>query len=232
VDARRFHDRGLIQSCAKPFQQPFLGLSLRSLVGSRRPHLRLTMRYLGMSLACHGSRLHRRLRYADASHFPRPIFTEVWGTRSGFTILIGVASASSASLVAGAAGVSKEREMSRAEARPSGIQSENGNPRRNIFRPYMSAVLPSASPPAIPVKKSRSATAPPISGKACPSWSSCYSAASQQIHLGVILNVRNRTGYQYFSSKIAAIRGQSDEPILEIPSTLRPKKWLKPPISI
>src|SRR5207302_1467128 len=73
----------------------------------------LTMRYLGMSLG-----MAMVLGYTAAFGTLMPpifrgqFFTDVWGTRSGFTILIGVGVCLLGILVAGAAGVSKEREMS------------------------------------------------------------------------------------------------------------------------
>ncbi len=97
----------------------------------------LTMRYLGMSL---GMAMVLGYTAAFGTLMP-PIFrgqfsTEVLGTHSGFTILIGVGICLLGIFVAGMAGVSKEREMSEEQKRGchQGIQSEKRRPRRHFLR--------------------------------------------------------------------------------------------------
>jgi L-rhamnose-H+ transport protein len=152
-----------------------------------------------------------------------PIFrgqfaSEVLGTRSGLTILTGVVICLLGIVVAGAAGLSKEREMTDQQKRASikefslkkgllvatfsGVMSAcfayglaAGDPIKEITLRHGTAVLWQGLPVLIVV----------LLGGFTTNFIWC-----------VILNIRNRTGYQYFNSGIrSAIPEKSAEPIRE-----------------
>jgi len=179
----------------------------------------LTMRYLGMSL---GMAVALGYTAAFGTLMP-PIFRgqfayEVLGTRSGLTILTGVAICLLGIVVAGAAGLSKEREMTDEQkhasikefslkrgllvATFSGVMSAcfayglaAGDPIKEITLRHGTAVLWQGLPVLIVV----------LLGGFTTNFIWC-----------VILNLRNRTGYQYFNSEIrSTIPERSAEPILE-----------------
>jgi len=179
----------------------------------------LTMRYLGMSL---GMAVALGYTAAFGTLMP-PIFrgqfaTEVLGTRSGLTILSGVVICLLGIVVAGAAGLSKEREMTDQQKRASikefslkkgllvatfsGVMSAcfayglaAGDPIKEITLRHGTAVLWQGLPVLIVV----------LLGGFTTNFIWC-----------VILNIRNRTGYQYFNSGIrSAIPEKSAEPIRE-----------------
>ena len=179
----------------------------------------LTMRYLGMSL---GMAVALGYTAAFGTLMP-PIFrgqfaTEVLGTRSGLTILTGVVICLLGIVVAGAAGLSKEREMTEEQKRASikefslkkgllvatfsGVMSAcfayglaAGDPIKEITLRHGTAVLWQGLPVLIVV----------LLGGFTTNFIWC-----------VILNIRNRTGYQYFISEIRRPNpDKSAEPILE-----------------
>jgi L-rhamnose-H+ transport protein len=179
----------------------------------------LTMRYLGMSL---GMAVALGYTAAFGTLMP-PIFrgqfaSEVLGTRSGLTILTGVVICLLGILVAGAAGLSKEREMTDEQKRASikefslkkgllvatfsGVMSAcfayglaAGDPIKEITLRHGTAVLWQGLPVLIVV----------LLGGFTTNFIWC-----------VILNIRNRTGHQYFSSEIRGANPEkSAEPILE-----------------
>ena len=179
----------------------------------------LTMRYLGMSL---GMAVALGYTAAFGTLMP-PIFrgqfaSEVLGTRSGLTILTGVVICLLGIVVAGAAGLSKEREMTDQQKRASikefslkkgllvatfsGVMSAcfayglaAGDPIKEITLRHGTAVLWQGLPVLIVV----------LLGGFTTNFIWC-----------VILNIRNRTGYQYFNSGIrSAIPEKSAEPIRE-----------------
>jgi L-rhamnose-H+ transport protein len=169
----------------------------------------LTMRYLGMSL---GMAVALGYTAAFGTLMP-PIFrgvfaTQVLGTRSGLVILLGVAVCLLGIAFAGAAGISKERELSEEQKRASikefnlkkglvvatfsGVMSAcfayglaAGDPIKLITVQHGTAVLWQGLPVLVVV----------LAGGFTTNFVWC-----------VILNVRNRTGYQYFNSEI---RGNS-----------------------
>jgi L-rhamnose-H+ transport protein len=179
----------------------------------------LTMRYLGMSL---GMAVALGYTAAFGTLMP-PIFrgqfaSEVLGTHSGLTILTGVVICLLGILVAGAAGLSKEREMTDEQKRASikefslkkgllvatfsGVMSAcfayglaAGDPIKEITLRHGTAVLWQGLPVLIVV----------LLGGFTTNFIWC-----------VILNIRNRTGNQYFSSEIRGANPEkSAEPILE-----------------
>jgi L-rhamnose-H+ transport protein len=165
----------------------------------------LTMRYLGMSL---GMAVALGYTAAFGTLLP-PIFrgvfaSEVLGTHSGQVILVGVAVCLVGIAFAGLAGVSKEREMSEAQKREaikefslkrglmvatfSGIMSScfayglaAGDPIKEITLRHGTATLWQGLPVLVVV----------LAGGFTTNFIWC-----------VILNIRNRTGYQYFNSEI------------------------------
>ncbi len=165
----------------------------------------LTMRYLGMSL---GMAVALGYTAAFGTLMP-PIFrgvfaSQVLGTRSGLIILLGVAVCLLGIAFAGAAGISKERELSEEQKRASikefnlkkglvvatfsGVMSAcfayglaAGDPIKLITVQHGTAVLWQGLPVLVVV----------LAGGFTTNFIWC-----------VILNVRNRTGHQYFNSEI------------------------------
>src|SRR5579863_1970873 len=179
----------------------------------------LTMRYLGMSL---GMAVALGYTAAFGTLVP-PIFrgefaSQVLGTRSGLIILGGVAICLLGIAVAGAAGVSKEREMSDEQKRASikefalkkgllvatfsGVMSAcfayglaAGDPIKAITLQHGTTVLWQGLPVLVVV----------LAGGFTTNFIWC-----------VILNIRNRTGYQYFESRIRGkVPARNEEHILE-----------------
>jgi L-rhamnose-H+ transport protein len=179
----------------------------------------LTMRYLGMSLG-----MAVALGYTAAFGtlmppiFRREFASQVLGTRSGLIILAGVVTCLLGIAFAGAAGISKEREMSDAQKRASikefdlkkgllvatfsGVMSAcfayglaAGDPIKAISLRHGTTVLWQGLPVLVVV----------LAGGFTTNFIWC-----------VILNIRNRTGYQYFKSGIrGTIPERSAEHILE-----------------
>jgi L-rhamnose-H+ transport protein len=179
----------------------------------------LTMRYLGMSL---GMAVALGYTAAFGTLMP-PIFrgefaSQVLGTRSGLIILGGVAVCLLGIACAGAAGVSKEREMSDAQKRASikefdlkkgllvatfsGVMSAcfayglaAGDPIKAISLRHGTTVLWQGLPVLVVV----------LAGGFTTNFIWC-----------VMLNIRNRTGYQYFESEMrGTIPARNQEHILE-----------------
>src|SRR5205814_6621884 len=179
----------------------------------------LTMRYLGMSL---GMAVALGYTAAFGTLMP-PIFrgvfrTEVLGTHSGMVILFGVVVCLTGIAFAGAAGISKEHEMSEEQKRAA---IKEFNLKKGLlvatFSGIMSACFAYGLAAGDPIK------ALSVKFGTSPIWQGL--PALIVVLLGgfttnfawcLILNVRNHTGYQYFSSKIR--EGGPDrrnEPILE-----------------
>ena len=179
----------------------------------------LTMRYLGLSL---GMAVALGYTAAFGTLLP-PIFRgqfakQVLGTHSGLVILAGVAICITGIAFAGAAGISKERELSEEQKRASirefslkrgllvatfcGIMSAcfayglaAGDPIKQITLRHGTRVLWQGLPVLVVV----------LVGGFTTNFIWC-----------MILNIRNRTGYQYFSSKLRGeIPARAAEPILE-----------------
>jgi L-rhamnose-H+ transport protein len=179
----------------------------------------LTMRYLGMSL---GMAVALGYTAAFGTLMP-PIFrgefaTQVLGTRSGVIIRAGVVICLLGIAFAGAAGVSKEREMSDAQKRASikefdlkkgllvatfsGIMSAcfayglaAGDPIKVITVQHGTTGLWQGLPVLVVV----------LAGGFTTNFIWC-----------VILNIQNRTGYQYFNSEIrGTVPQRTEETIIE-----------------
>src|SRR5256885_8223284 len=179
----------------------------------------LTMRYLGMSL---GMAVALGYTAAFGTLMP-PIFrgvvrTEVLGTHSGMVILFGVVVCLTGIAFAGAAGISKEHEMSEEQKRAaikefnlkkgllvatfSGIMSAcfayglaAGDPIKAITLKHGTAGLWQGLPVLVVV----------LAGGFTTNFIWC-----------VILNLRNHSGYQYFQSEIHEdVPKRSEEHILE-----------------
>ncbi|GAC1638406.1 MAG: L-rhamnose/proton symporter RhaT [Candidatus Acidiferrum sp.] len=181
----------------------------------------LTMRYLGMSLG-----MAMVLGYTAAFGTLMPpifrgqFFTEVLGTRSGVTILIGVAICLLGILVAGSAGVSKEREMSEEQKRAA---IKEFNLKKGLlvatFSGVMSACFAYGLAAGDPIKEITLRHGTPVLWQGLPVLVVVLLGGFTTNFIWcVILNLRNRTGYQYFSAKIRGIiPTKADEPILENP---------------
>ena len=182
----------------------------------------LTMRYLGMSL---GMAVALGYTAAFGTLMP-PIFrgqfaSEVLGTTSGLTILGGVGICLLGIVFAGAAGMSKEKEMSEEQKRAS---IKEFNLKKGLlvatFSGVMSACFAYGLAAGDPIK------AITLHHGTSTLWQGLpvlvillLGGFTTNFIWCVILNVRNRTGSQYFSSRIsAAVPARGDEPILENPT--------------
>lgn len=179
----------------------------------------LTMRYLGMSL---GMAVALGYTAAFGTLMP-PIFrgefaSQVLGTRSGLIILAGVAICLLGIAVAGAAGVSKEREMSEEQKRAS---IKEFDLRKGLlvatFSGIMSACFAYGLAAGDPIK------AITVQHGTAPLWQGLpvlvvvlAGGFTTNFIWCVILNIRNRTGYQYFQSEIRReVPQRGEEAILE-----------------
>jgi L-rhamnose-H+ transport protein len=179
----------------------------------------LTMRYLGMSL---GMAVALGYTAAFGTLMP-PIFrgqflSEVLGTPSGLVILGGVAVCMLGIVFAGAAGMSKEKEMSE-EQKKSAIKEFNL--KRGLlvatFSGVMSACFAYGLAAGDPIKKLTLDHGTPTLWQGLPVLVVLLLGGFTTNFIWcVILNLRNRTGYQYFSSEIRGAHvKKSSEPILE-----------------
>jgi L-rhamnose-H+ transport protein len=179
----------------------------------------LTMRYLGMSL---GMAVALGYTAAFGTLMP-PIFrgqfaTEVLATSSGLTILAGVGICLLGIVFAGAAGMSKEKEMSEEQKRAS---IKEFNLKKGLlvatFSGVMSACFAYGLAAGDPIKEITLRHGTPVLWQGLPVLVVVLLGGFTTNFIWcVILNVRNRTGYQYFTSEVrrpAPTRG--DEPILE-----------------
>src|SRR6266849_5345335 len=179
----------------------------------------LTMRYLGMSL---GMAVALGYTAAFGTLMP-PIFrgqfaTEVLGTNSGLTILLGVGICLLGIVFAGMAGISKEKEMSEEQKRAS---IKEFNLKKGLlvatFSGVMSACFAYGLAAGDPVKELTLRHGTPVLWQGLPVLVVVLLGGFTTNFLWcVILNVRNRTGYQYFTSEMRGpVPARSDEPILE-----------------
>jgi L-rhamnose-H+ transport protein len=169
----------------------------------------LTMRYLGMSL---GMAVALGYTAAFGTLMP-PIFrgqfaTEVLGTRSGLTILAGVGICMLGIIFAGIAGVSKETEMSEAQKR---LSIREFNLKRGLlvatFSGVMSACFAYGLAAGDPIKEITVRHGTPALWQGLPVLVVVLLGGfTTNIIWCVVLNVRNGTGYQYFTSEIRATR--------------------------
>jgi len=181
----------------------------------------LTMRYLGMSL---GMAVALGYTAAFGTLMP-PIFrgqfaTEVLGTNSGLMILLGVGICLLGIVFAGMAGISKEKEMSEEQKRAS---IKEFNLKKGLlvatFSGVMSACFAYGLAAGDPVKELTIRHGTPVLWQGLPVLVVVLLGGfTTNIVWCVILNVRNRTGYQYFNSNVRGpVPLRSNEPILENP---------------
>jgi L-rhamnose-H+ transport protein len=179
----------------------------------------LTMRYLGMSL---GMAVALGYTAAFGTLIP-PIFrgqfaTEVLGTRSGIMILFGVAVCLLGIVLAGAAGVSKESELSEAQKRAA---IKEFDLKKGLllatFSGVMSACFAYGLAAGDPIKALTVAHGTPSLWQGLPVLVVLLLGGFTTNFIWCfILNARNRTFYQYFDSQIRSdISSRNAEPILE-----------------
>jgi L-rhamnose-H+ transport protein len=176
----------------------------------------LTMRYLGMSL---GMAIALGYTAAFGTLVP-PIFRgefvqQVLATRSGRVILAGIAVCLIGIAFAGAAGVSKEREMSEERKRET---IKEFNLKRGLlvgtFSGVMSACFAYGLAAGDPIKELTMRHGTPALWQGLPVLVIVLAGGFTTNFIWcLMLNVRNRTGYQYFSS---ALRTQSPAPKQEL----------------
>jgi L-rhamnose-H+ transport protein len=165
----------------------------------------LTMRYLGMSL---GMAVALGYTAAFGTLMP-PIFrgqfaTEVLGTTSGRTILVGVGICLLGIVFAGAAGISKEKEMSDAQERAS---IKEFSLKKGLlvatFSGVMSACFAYGLAAGDPIKEITVRHGTPALWQGLPVLVVVLLGGfTTNVIWCVLLNVRNKTGYQYFTSEI------------------------------
>jgi len=179
----------------------------------------LTMRYLGMSL---GMAMVLGYTAAFGTLMP-PIFrgefsTVVLGTHSGLVILGGVAVCLLGIAFAGSAGISKEREMSTEQKRAS---IKEFDLKKGLlvatFSGVMSACFAYGLAAGDPVKAITIQHGTPILWQGLPVLVVVLAGGFTTNFIWcVILHIRNRTGYQYFSSEIRGkVPARDEEHILE-----------------
>ena len=179
----------------------------------------LTMRYLGMSL---GMAVALGYTAAFGTLMP-PIFrgqfaTEVLGTTSGLTILAGVGICLLGIVFAGAAGMSKEKEMSEEQKRAS---IKEFSLKKGLlvatFSGVMSACFAYGLAAGDPIKAIALRHGTPVLWQGLPVLVVVlFGGFTTNFIWCVILNIRNRTGYQYFTSEVRGpILARNAEPILE-----------------
>src|SRR5437764_11158350 len=179
----------------------------------------LTMRYLGMSL---GMAVALGYTAAFGTLMP-PIFrgefaSQVLGTRSGLIILAGVAICLLGIACAGAAGVSKEREMSDEQKRAS-IREFDLKKGLLVatFSGVMSACFAYGLAAGDPIKGITVQHGTPALWQGLPVLVVLLAGGFTTNFIWcLILNIRNQTGYQYFDSVVRGrLPERSEELILE-----------------
>ena len=180
----------------------------------------LTMRYLGMSL---GMAVALGYTAAFGTLMP-PIFrgvfaSEVLATHSGLIILGGVAFCLLGIAFAGAAGVSKEREMSTEQKRAS---IKEFDLKKGLlvatFSGVMSACFAYGLAAGDPIKAITIQHGTPVLWQGLPVLVIVLAGGFTTNFIWcLILNIRNRTGHQYFQSEIRGkVPARNEEHILEV----------------
>jgi L-rhamnose-H+ transport protein len=179
----------------------------------------LTMRYLGMSL---GMAVALGYTAAFGTLMP-PIFrgvfaSEVLGTRSGLIILLGVAICLLGIAFAGAAGVFKEREMSTEQKR---VSIKEFDLKKGLlvatFSGVMSACFAYGLAAGDPIKAITILHGTLVLWQGLPVLVVVLGGGFTTNFIWcLILNIRNRTGYQYFEAGIRSqVPARNEECILE-----------------
>ena len=111
------------------------------------------------------------------------------------------------------------------------VQLHQGHPRRDVLRHHERLLRLRADGRATRSARPRAPPAPPSSGPACPSWWWCCWAASPPTSSGAsFLNLKNRTGYQYFSSTLRnSPPGAARRPSSKPPWMRPAKRWSSTP---
>ena len=178
----------------------------------------LTMRYLGMSLG-----MAVALGYCAAfGTLMPPIFRgefvdKVLGTHSGIVILIGIFVCLCGIGIAGLAGISKEREMPE-EQKKEAIKEFNLKKGIAVatFSGVMSACFSYGLAAGDPIKHITVHHGTPTLWQGLPVLIVVLLGGFTTNFIWcVVLNVRNRTGYQYLNSEIREYPDRDHEPILE-----------------
>jgi L-rhamnose-H+ transport protein len=165
----------------------------------------LTMRYLGMSLG-----MGVALGYCAAfGTLMPPIFagefgSKVLGTTSGLVILLGVAVCLTGIAVAGRAGMSKEREMSE-EAKRASIREFSFKKGILVatFSGVMSACFSYGLAAGGPIRELALQHGTPVLWQGLPVLVVVLLGGFTTNFIWcVLLNIRNRTGHQYFSAEV------------------------------
>jgi len=179
----------------------------------------LTMRYLGMSLG-----MAVALGYCAAFGtlmppiFKGEFFTKVVGTTSGNAVLIGIAVCVIGIAIAGLAGVNKEREMPDEEKK---VAIKEFNLRKGLlvatFSGVMSACFSYGLAAGAPIKLIALAHGSGTLWQGLPVLIVVLLGGfTTNCIWCVLLNVRNRTGYQYFAKTLRnALPRREDETIIE-----------------
>jgi L-rhamnose-H+ transport protein len=178
----------------------------------------LTMRYLGMSLG-----MAVALGYCAAfGTLMPPIFRgefmdKVLGTHSGVVILIGIVVCLLGIGVAGLAGMSKERELPEEKKKES---IKEFNLKKGVlvatFSGVMSACFAYGLDAGKPIKEITLQHGTTTLWQGLPVLIVVLLGGFTTNFIWcAILNVRNRTGYQYFNSEIRSYPDRDQEPILE-----------------
>ncbi len=174
----------------------------------------LTMRYLGLSLG-----MAVALGYCAAfGTLMPPIFngefgSKVLGTTSGLFILAGVAVCLLGIAIAGMAGMSKEREMS-PEQKRSTIKEFNFRKGLLVgtFSGVMSACFSYGLAAGDPIKAIALQHGTPVLWQGLPVLVVVLLGGFTTNFIWcVLLNIRNKTGYQYFSSEVRGPYPSRDE---------------------
>lgn len=179
----------------------------------------LTMRYLGMSL---GMAVALGYTAAFGTLMP-PIFrgqfvSEVLGTRSGLVILAGVGICMLGIVFAGGAGISKEKEMSDEQKRAS---IKEFSLKKGLlvatFSGVMSACFAYGLAAGDPIKEITLRHGTPVLWQGLPVLVVVLLGGFTTNFIWcVMLNVRNRTGHEYFESSVRRPGlAKENEPILE-----------------
>ncbi|HMI50565.1 MAG TPA: L-rhamnose/proton symporter RhaT [Candidatus Saccharimonadales bacterium] len=179
----------------------------------------LTMRYLGMSL---GMAVALGYTAAFGTLMP-PIFrgqfvSEVLGTRSGLVILAGVGICMLGIVFAGGAGISKEKEMSEEQKRAS---IKEFSLKKGLlvatFSGVMSACFAYGLAAGDPIKEITLRHGTPVLWQGLPVLVVVLLGGFTTNFIWcVMLNVRNRTGHEYFESSVRRPGlAKENEPILE-----------------
>jgi len=181
----------------------------------------LTMRYLGIGL---GMAVALGYTAAFGTLVP-PIFrgvfrSEVLGTRSGLLVLLGVAVCLAGIGLAGAAGVSKERELSSEQKRES---IKEFNLKKGVLLGTFSGIMSSCFAFGLaagdPIKAITLTHGTPTLWQGLPVLVIVLAGGFTTNFLWcVLLNIRNRTGYQYFTASLRPAATSGGGTILESPT--------------